>query len=467
MTRIGSLCSGYGGLDTAAGAVTGGTVAWFADPMPASRALLAHHHPDTPNHGDLTATDWAAVEPVDVLTAGWPCQPWSLAGNRKGAADERAIWPAIARAVRDLRPGLVLLENVASIAAAGELARAVGDLAGLGYDAEWTCLRASDVGAPHGRNRCFVAAADADSAPRGRLGDAVAGIGSAPTGQRATQPRRLNRDAAADAERQGREGRDGTAGGPGQGPDHEIGVAAGRGDPAPDTDGRGRASLAELNSGSVTGLEAPLGDHALGRVAWGPYAPAIARWAAVLGRDAPDPTALGRRGGAQLSPAFVEWLMGLPAGWVTDVPGLTRAQQLTLLGNGVVPQQAEAAYRLLLNRTSALRITSDTVVPSRSARATAASQTSSVTRTVRRGVWVSCGSATDDEARVEVRDGVCSVLADDQVRPVRDGHGAVTAGAGHLDAAVDGGRAEGVLGCCHDTNTSRVMTRRQALAVAA
>jgi len=306
VTRIGSLCSGYGGLDMAAQAVIGGAFAWFADPMPASRALLTHHHPDTPNHGDLTVTDWAGVEPVDVLTAGWPCQPWSLAGKRKGAADERAIWPAIARAVRDLRPGLVLLENVASIAAFGELARAVGDLAQLGYDTEWMCLRASDVGAPHGRNRCFIAAADADSArpsrPRG-----LAGQNERPAAQR-------DRPAVADA------------------------------------DGRGRAGLPELDGGSVGGLEAPRRNDTLGRVAWGPYAPAIARWTAVLGRDAPDPTALGRRGGAQLSPAFVEWMLGLPEGWVTAVPGLTRAQQLTLLGNGVVPQQAEAAYRLLLNR---------------------------------------------------------------------------------------------------------------------
>ncbi len=334
--RIGSLCSGYGGLDMAAQAVTGGTVAWFADPMPASRAALAHHYPDAPNHGDLTVTDWASVEHVDVLTAGWPCQPWSLAGKRRGAADERAIWPAIARAVRDLRPGLVLLENVASIAAAGELARAVGDLAQLGYVGSWRCLRASDVGAPHGRNRCFIAATDTNGARQSRP-RRFTGEDERPTAQR-------DRSAAPDTDRDALRDEPVAVTRSGGAP---VAGLAGT-DPVADADGRGCPSLQELDSGPIEGLQTPLGNDPVGRVAWGPYAPAVARWAAVLGRDAPDPTALGRRGGAQLSPRFVEWLLGLPAGWVTDVPGLTRAQQLTLLGNGVVPQQAKAAYRSLL-----------------------------------------------------------------------------------------------------------------------
>ncbi|WP_198677452.1 hypothetical protein [Leucobacter luti] len=77
---------------------------------------------------------------------------------------------------------------------------------------------------------------------------------------------------------------------------------------------------------------------------WGPYAAAIERWEAVLGRPAPDPTELGPKGGRRLSAAFVEWLMGLPEGWVTDpVLGLSRTQQLKMLGNGVVTQQAVAA----------------------------------------------------------------------------------------------------------------------------
>jgi hypothetical protein len=83
---------------------------------------------------------------------------------------------------------------------------------------------------------------------------------------------------------------------------------------------------------------------------WGNYEPAIRRWERCLGRPAPAPTEPGSKGQPRLSPAFVEFLMGLPAGWVTDVPGLSRNDQLKALGNGVVPQQAAAAVRFLLAR---------------------------------------------------------------------------------------------------------------------
>ncbi|HZN70123.1 MAG TPA: hypothetical protein VFC00_00335 [Micromonosporaceae bacterium] len=81
--------------------------------------------------------------------------------------------------------------------------------------------------------------------------------------------------------------------------------------------------------------------------AWGPYAKAVARWEALLGRPVPAPTQPGRHGKPVLAPAFVEWLMGLDAGWVTDLP-LPRTLALRVLGNGVVPQQAAVALRLLL-----------------------------------------------------------------------------------------------------------------------
>lgn len=82
---------------------------------------------------------------------------------------------------------------------------------------------------------------------------------------------------------------------------------------------------------------------------WGEYADAIARWENVIGRNVPAPTEPGAKGSPRLSPRFVEWLMGLPAGHVTDPAiGLTRNQQLKALGNGVVPQQAAAALEQLL-----------------------------------------------------------------------------------------------------------------------
>ena len=83
-------------------------------------------------------------------------------------------------------------------------------------------------------------------------------------------------------------------------------------------------------------------------VDWRQYGAAVRRWELTLGRPAPAPTEPNRTGGAQLSPRFTEWLMGLPEGHVTDVPNLTRNEQLKALGNGVVVAQAEAALRLLL-----------------------------------------------------------------------------------------------------------------------
>jgi hypothetical protein len=80
---------------------------------------------------------------------------------------------------------------------------------------------------------------------------------------------------------------------------------------------------------------------------WGPYAAAVARWESLLGRAAPPPTQPGQHGKPVLAPPFVEWLMGLDPGWVTDL-GLPRTLALRVLGNGVVPQQAAVALQLLL-----------------------------------------------------------------------------------------------------------------------
>jgi DNA (cytosine-5)-methyltransferase 1 len=99
--------------------------------------------------------------------------------------------------------------------------------------------------------------------------------------------------------------------------------------------------------GEVDALPGVVPAHAAGQ--WGDYAPAIAQWATIIGRPAPNPTEPGRDGKPRLAPTFVEWMMGLPAGWVTNPAiGLSRAQQLKALGNGVVPQQAALALRLLL-----------------------------------------------------------------------------------------------------------------------
>jgi DNA (cytosine-5)-methyltransferase 1 len=82
---------------------------------------------------------------------------------------------------------------------------------------------------------------------------------------------------------------------------------------------------------------------------WAEFEPAIRRQEAVTGRQAPIPTEIGPRGGRRLTARFAEWLMGLDSGWVTDVPGLKRAEQLHKIGNGVAPLQAYEAYRRLMS----------------------------------------------------------------------------------------------------------------------
>ncbi|MGC4804989.1 hypothetical protein [Micromonospora sp. DT233] len=94
---------------------------------------------------------------------------------------------------------------------------------------------------------------------------------------------------------------------------------------------------------TIAGLGQPATDR------WGVYATAVARWELLLGRPAPQPTQQGQHGKPVLAPPFVEWLMGLDPGHVTDPTlGLPRTAALRVLGNGVVPQQATTALRLLL-----------------------------------------------------------------------------------------------------------------------
>ncbi len=98
----------------------------------------------------------------DVVSAGFPCQPFSAAGNRKGKEDPRWLWPHIERIIRDVRPRFVFLENVTGLALQG-LDDVLGSLAGLGFDAEWDCFTARHSGAPHRRRRIFILAWMADT----------------------------------------------------------------------------------------------------------------------------------------------------------------------------------------------------------------------------------------------------------------------------------------------------------------
>ena len=398
---VGSLCTGYGGLDQAAELALGQplTRAWHAETDPAAATVLAAHHPGVPNLGDITRTDWTRVPPVDILTGGWPCQPWSLAGKRKGKNDARAIWPAVADAIRDLRPAIVYLENVAAIAAAGELARAVASLASIGYVGSWRSVRASDIGAPHRRERIFILAWPADAhgdalrtaeviqsrcggtpvtgqalLPTPRVSDAngAGGHGDGGADLRTTVTT-LPTPRARDWKRGGKDGieeallptpraTDGSKGGPNQrGSSGDLMLPSAVQPhnllPTPAAvDARGaRNATSGRKAGSQHHDGWTLGDIAYAD-RWGQYAAAIARWEAVVGQPAPEPTEPNRRGdGVRLAAPFVELMMGLPAGWVTDHVG--RNDALRLLGNGVVPQQGAHAWRQLAHLDRARTVT--------------------------------------------------------------------------------------------------------------
>ena len=182
--RIGSLFSGYGGLDCAVmQAFPGSTVAWHCEFDKAPSAILAHHYPSIPNLGDVTKVDWEKVEPVDIITGGSPCQDLSSAGKRAGMTDgtRSNLWVNMREAIEALQPKYVVWENVkgalsakaksesdleqgdGSLGNLRALGRVLGDLSEIGYDAKWEVVRASDVGAPHRRERVFVLATNANA----------------------------------------------------------------------------------------------------------------------------------------------------------------------------------------------------------------------------------------------------------------------------------------------------------------
>lgn len=284
--KVGSLFSGYGGLDLA----VGGKLAWFSDIEPAAITVMNAHHPGVPNIGDVTQVNWKQVPRVDVLTGGYPCQPFSTAGKRKGTDDDRHLWPYVRDAISVLEPGLAVLENVAGHLTLG-LGTVLGELSEVGYSARWGVVRASDAGACHRRARVFI----------------VAYPSCAEWGEQKSKYLVARGWSAKSRER--------------------IGISA-------DSDDTSR------NKG-VKEMELP---NIEGRY-WGDYGAAIIRWESIIGRTAPVPT-VERAGRAKLNPVFVEWMMGLPEGWVTG-HGLSMSQELKLLGNGVVPQQARLALELL------------------------------------------------------------------------------------------------------------------------
>ena len=283
--KVGSLCSGYGGLEIALEAAFGEIDLRFVSEIDTNASkVLAHHHPNTPNLGDLTTVQWEKQDKIDVLCAGYPCQPFSVAGLRKGSSDDRAIFTYIAECISVLRPRYVLLENVAGHLTLGGIS-VLSTITEMGYYAKWGVVRASDSGATHKRARLFIWCEIVTNACSERYG------GGENAGTMADFTRQMEGDTQQQRTRRQPEYR---------------------------------------------GTEA---------FNWQQYETAIRRWETITGRSAPIPVdEIGVR------PVFVEWMMGLPAGYITNL-GLSRSAELKMLGNGVCPQQAHLAIQLLTEGT--------------------------------------------------------------------------------------------------------------------
>lgn len=322
------------------------------------------------------------------------------------------LWVAMREAIATIRPGLVVWENVGGAYSAeadselvndprllagtrrrdGEpvlraLGRVLGDLDSLGYVGGWHGLRAADVGAPHGRLRVFVVAVPAAESERRRwkwrgpvqLDGPPVDIAGNGAGSLLPSP------TVSDANGAGVHGDGGldlrtavtmlpTPRATDQRDDATCLTGALLPTPAVNDMGEGKTVeawdewTAKMKAAHGNGnghgaslsieaqrlLPTPKATNNENRPSdgfeenrWGRYAAAITRWES-LTRPAPPPTETGPKGNPRLSAAFSEWMMNLPAGWVTDVPGITRNEALKAIGNGVVPPQAEAALRFLL-----------------------------------------------------------------------------------------------------------------------
>ncbi len=165
------LFSGIGGFALAA-SWAGYTTIQFVEIDPFCQRVLARHWPGVPIHDDITTFDATGLNgTVDLLTGGFPCQPFSVAGQRRGNDDDRALWPAMRRVIDEARPRWVVAENVPGFIGMA-LDDLFVDLEALGYETGALVVPAAGVGAPHRRDRLWIighlAHAAAPRPPQGR-----------------------------------------------------------------------------------------------------------------------------------------------------------------------------------------------------------------------------------------------------------------------------------------------------------
>jgi DNA (cytosine-5)-methyltransferase 1 len=155
--KVLDLFSGIGGFSLGLERTGGFETVRFCEMKPHARAVLEKNFGGIPCHDDVTTMEFKEGE-ADVITAGFPCQDISFAGDGAGLAGARSgLYREVIRAIRVVRPLRAVLENVAALLSRG-LGTVLGDLATVGYDAEWHCIPASAVGAPHRRDRIWIIA---------------------------------------------------------------------------------------------------------------------------------------------------------------------------------------------------------------------------------------------------------------------------------------------------------------------
>ena len=155
--RVLDLFSGIGGFSLGLERTGGFETVAFCEIEPYCRRVLAKHWPGVPCYEDINEM-WFERGMADMVTAGFPCQDISLAGQGAGLAGKRSsLWWKVRRTIRLVRPRFALLENVAALLHRG-MGTVLGSLAAIGYDAEWHCVPLGYVGAPHERDRVWIIA---------------------------------------------------------------------------------------------------------------------------------------------------------------------------------------------------------------------------------------------------------------------------------------------------------------------
>jgi len=366
-----ALFAGGGGLELGLSLAIGThykTVA-YVERECTSAAVLATNmerkwlHP-APIWDDVTTFTGDVVSPlvdnIDIVTAGFPCQPWSAAGNRKGIKDDRWLWPIIFRLVREIRPRSIFLENVPGLLHGG-IEHVLGDLASVGFDAEWASVRASDVGAPHRRERVFILADSRHKRPKPKTGKSSNRYEfRSENGQyierpspRATSDRTTLGDTNDSGNSALRHGVNGNGAQDEQRwneqPQHEFGgfgknmgyTGSKRLEGSHDHRKLPRG-LQPCTSERCGNVDDP---HRQGLQRWGRYSERGDEWSAWP--PSPSDSDAWERIDQRLYPAVESEVRGVANGMAG---GLARSDQLRILGNGVVPQQAALAYTLLRKR---------------------------------------------------------------------------------------------------------------------